>query len=78
MRRILTYVTGGFALLVVLTSAVAALVYATTHGLETLQNLATSTLTGIGMAVGGVLGSALILRFKAARSFIKTLLKDVH
>jgi uncharacterized membrane protein YfcA len=77
MRKLLTYVTGTLALLVVTTSIVSALIYAGTHGTETLGNLATSTLQGIGVAIGGVLGSALILRFKAARSFISSVLKDI-
>jgi len=78
MKRLLTYATGTCALLIVATTTVAAMLYAGTHGLETLTNLATSTLSGIGMAVGGCLGSALILRFKAARQFIKGILKDVN
>jgi uncharacterized membrane protein YfcA len=77
MQKLAMYLTGSLALLIVATSIVSALVYASTHGTETLQNLATSTLSGIGVAIGGVLGSALILRFQAARTFIKTLVKDV-
>ena len=71
------YLTGAFALLVVGMSAGAALVYAITHGTETLKNLATSTLSGIGIALGGCIGSALIMRFQAARGFVKKLLDDV-
>lgn len=78
MTRLITYITGTFALLIVATSVVSALLYAVTHHTETLGNLATSTLSGIGMAVGGCLGSALILRFKAARRFIQSVLKDLQ
>ena len=78
MKRLATYVTGTLALLIVTTSVVSALLYAATHHAETLGNLATSTLSGIGMAVGGCLGSALILRFKAARRFIHSVLKDLQ
>ena len=77
-KRTIAYTTGAFALLIVSVSAVAALIYAATHGTETLTNLATSTLTGIGMAIGGCLGSALILRFKAARKFLRSVLKDLQ
>jgi hypothetical protein len=77
MQKLLTYVTGAFAMLVVLISAASALVYAGTHQMETLKNLASSTLTGIGMAVGGCLGSGLILQFQSARNFIKKLLGEV-
>jgi hypothetical protein len=77
MTRILTYVSGALALLIVATSVVAALVYAATHHAETIGNLATSTLSGIGISIGGCLGSALILRFKAARRFLASVLKDL-
>jgi hypothetical protein len=76
--RALAYVTGACALLIVAVSAVAALCYAATHSSETLQNLASSTLTGVGMAIGGCLGSALILRFKTARLYVRSILKDLQ
>jgi len=78
MQRLIAYATGAFALLIVAASAVSALTYAALHHSETLQNLATSTLSGIGMAVGGCLGSALILRFKAARRFLKNVIRDIN
>lgn len=77
MRRTFTYVAGGFALLLVMASIGSAVFYAATNGAETLKNLATSTLQGVGVAIGGVLGSALILHFRAGRSFIKDLIKDL-
>ena len=77
-KRTVAYTTGACALLIVTVSAVAALLYAATHGPETLNNLATSTLTGIGMAIGGCLGSALILRFKTARQYVRSVLKDLQ
>lgn len=77
-RRTVTYVTGAFALMLVAVSAAGALIYAATHRAETLSNLASSTLTGIGMAIGGCLGSALILRFKAARHYLRSVLKDLQ
>jgi uncharacterized membrane protein YfcA len=77
MKRLIAYVTGAAALLIVASSAASALTYAALHRSETLQNLATSTLSGVGMAIGGCLGGALLLRFKAARRFVKNLLKDV-
>lgn len=77
-KRAVAYVTGTCALLIVAVSAVAALFYAATHSSETLNNLASSTLTGVGMAIGGCLGSALILRFKAARHYIRSVLKDLQ
>lgn len=77
-RRAVAYVTGTAALLIVAVSAVTATLYAITHSSETLHNLASSTLTGVGMAIGGCLGSALILRFKAARYYIRSVLKDLQ
>ena len=64
MRKLISYITGALALLIVAAATVSALWYAVANGLATLGNLATSTLSGIGMAIGGCLGSALILRFK--------------
>jgi len=78
MKRILTYLTGALAILIVGSAAMSALVYAVLHRSETLQNLASSTLSGVGMAIGGCLGSALVLRFKTAREFIKKLIDDVN
>ena len=72
-QRLIAWITGAFALLLVAVAAVSALTYAVLHHSETLSNLATSTLSGVGIAVGGCLGSALILRFKVARRFIKKL-----
>ncbi len=77
-QRILAYLTGAFALLLVAASAVSALTYAVLHRSETLQNLASSTLSGVGMAIGGCLGSALILRFKTARRFVKSLVREIN
>jgi 4-hydroxybenzoate polyprenyltransferase len=77
-QRLLAYLTDAFALLVVAASAVSALTYAVLHRFETLQNLASSTLSGVGMAIGGCLGSALILRFKAARKFVKALVREIN
>jgi len=77
-QRILAYLTGTFALLLVGASTVSAVIYAVIHRSETLQNLASSTLSGVGMAIGGCLGSALILRFKAARRFVKLLVHEIN
>lgn len=78
MQRLIAYATGIFALLLVAASAISALTYAALHHSETLQNLATSTLSGVGMAIGGCLGSALILRFKTARRFVKNLVHEIN
>lgn len=77
MKRILTYATGAFALTIVAAAIVSALCYALTHHREAMSGLATSTLSGVGMAVGGCLGSAIVLRFKAARQFIHNVVKEV-
>jgi uncharacterized membrane protein YfcA len=73
----MAYASGSLALLVVVIAVVSAVFYALTNNLETISNLATSTLSGIGMAIGGCIGSALILRFKAARTFIRHLLDEI-
>lgn len=78
MNRIIAYLTGTLALMVVAASTASALTYAITHGPETINNLGTSTLSGIGVAVGGCIGSGLLLRFKMARRFIKSVLNDIN
>ncbi len=78
MKKLISYATGAIALLIVAASVAAALIYAVSNGMATLSNLATSTLSGIGIAIGGCLGSALILRFKAARRFIGNTIRDIH
>lgn len=77
MKRTIAYLTGALALLIVTASAASALVYATTHWSETLHTLASGVLQGAGMAVGGLVGSFLVMRFQAARGFLKTLVADV-
>jgi len=78
MKRLLAYLTGTLALVIVAASTASAVTYAVMHRWETLGNLATATLSGVGMAVGGCLGSALILRFKAARQFLKGVVRDIN
>ncbi len=76
--KLLAYTTGALALLIVTIATISAVTYAVTHGYETLRSLATSTLSGVGMAIGGCLGSALVLRFKAARRFVKNVIRDIQ
>jgi len=72
------YVLGMVALMVVVASVVAALCVGVTNGSASLLNLANSTLSGIGIAIGGMLGSALVLRFKSARKFIGNVVQDIQ
>ena len=72
------YLTGFVALVIVLGATAAASVAAVTQGNAALINLANSTLSGLGIAIGGCLGSALILRFQAARKFIGNVVTDVQ
>ena len=78
MQRLLAFGTGVLALVIVAASATSALTYAALHRSETLTNLGTSTLSGVGVAIGGCLGSALLLRFKAARRFVKGVIRDIN
>ncbi len=78
MKRLFAYVTGALALAIVAAAAGSAITYAALHRSETLTNLGTSTLSGVGMAVGGCLGSALVLRFKAARRFVKGVVHEIN
>lgn len=78
LQRLIAYSTGALALFVVAAAAGSAITYAVMHGTETLTHLGNSALQGIGMAIGGCLGSALVLRFKVARRFIKGIVKDIN
>ena len=78
LQRLIAYSTGTLALIVVATAAGSAVTYAVMHGAETLTHLGNSALQGIGMAIGGCLGSALVLRFKVARKYIKSVLKEIN
>jgi uncharacterized membrane protein YfcA len=78
MKRLIAFVTGALALVVVAGAAGSAVTYAVMHGTETLVHLGNSALSGVGMAIGGCLGSALVLRFKSARRYVHHLLKEVN
>ena len=78
LQRLIAYATGALALVVVAAAAGSAVTYAVMHGTETLTQLGSSALQGIGMAVGGCLGSALVLRFKVARRYVKNVLNEIH
>jgi len=77
LQRLIAYCTGALALIVVAAAAGSAVTYAVMHGTETLTHLGNSALQGIGMAIGGCLGSALVLRFKVARRYVKGVLKEI-
>jgi len=77
LQRLIAYGTGALALIVVAAAAGSAVAYAATHGTETLTHLGNSALQGIGMAIGGCLGSALVLRFKVARKYVRSVLKEI-
>ena len=78
LQRLIAYGTGALALIVVAAAAGSAITYAMMHGTETLSHLGNSALQGIGMAIGGCLGSALVLRFKVARHYVKGILKEIN
>jgi len=78
LQRLIAYSTGTLALIVVATAAGSAVTYAVMHGAETLTHLGNSALQGIGMAIGGCLGSAFVLRFKVARKYVKSVLKEIN
>jgi hypothetical protein len=77
LQRLIAYGTGVLALIVVAAAAGSAITYAVMHGTETLTHLGNSALQGIGMAIGGCLGSALVLRFKVARKYVRSVLKEI-
>ena len=78
LERLIAYVTGAVALVVVAAAAGSAITCAVMHGTETLSHLGNSALQGIGMAIGGCLGSALVLRFKVARRYVKGVLHEIN
>ena len=78
LQRLLAYATGALALVIVAAAAGSAITYAVMHGTETLTHLGNSALQGIGMAIGGCLGSALVLRFKVARKYVRGILHEIN
>jgi hypothetical protein len=78
LQQLVAYSTGALALIVVAAATGSAVTYAMTHRTETLTQLGSSALQGVGMAVGGCLGSALVLRFKVARRYVKNVLNEIH
>jgi hypothetical protein len=78
MKRLIAFATGALALVVVAGAAGSAITYAVMHGAQTLSLLGNSALSGIGMAIGGCLGSAVVLRFKTARRYVHHLLHDIN
>jgi uncharacterized membrane protein YfcA len=78
LQRLIAYATGALAFAIVAAAAGSAITYAVMHGTETLTHLGNSALQGIGMAIGGCLGSALVLRFKVARKYVKGILKEIN
>jgi uncharacterized membrane protein YfcA len=78
LQRLLAYATGAVALIIVAAAAGSAITYAVMHGTETLTHLGNSALQGIGMAIGGCLGSALVLRFKVARKYVRGILHEIN
>ena len=77
LQRLVAYATGAVALVIVAAATGSAITYVLTHGTETLSHLGNSALQGIGMAIGGCLGSALVMRFKVARRYVKGVFHDV-
>lgn len=75
MKRLLYHASGLVALLAV-TAAVAAMLYYLATNMEAASKLASSMLGGMGSAMGAFLGGALILRFKAARRFVRRIILE--
>ena len=78
LQRLIAYGTGALAIVVVAAAAGSAITYAVMHGMETLTHLGNSALQGIGMAIGGCLGSALVMRFKLARRYVKNVIHEIN
>lgn len=78
IAKILAFTTAAIASIIVVAALGSAFYYAGTHICETLGKISLSVLNGIGVAVGGMLGSLLLMRFKTARSFLKNFVKDIQ
>lgn len=78
MTRIVAYLTGTLALAIVLASTMSAIYFAAINPIETINKLGGATLSGVGVAVGGCVGSALMLRFKLARRYVKNLVGEIN
>lgn len=75
MKTFLNYVTGCTAVMVIIAAVFVMMDYiATNH--EATSKLAGAMLGGIGSVLGAAIGGMLILRFKAARRFIRNLFSE--
>lgn len=75
MKQFISYLTGCIALISVSLAIIATLHFLATNS-KAASELASYLLRGVGSAMGAFLGGALILRFKAARTFIRTLIYE--
>ncbi len=78
VSKLIAYATGALALAVVAAAAGSAVTYALAHRSETLAHLGDNVIAGIGMAIGGCLGSALVMRFKSAREYLASTIQQVN
>jgi len=69
------YVTGCIALIAMVAAILAAIHFLATNP-EASSKFASSMVSGIGTAMGACVGAALILRFKAARRFLRQLFNE--
>ena len=72
MKTFVSYVTGCIALTAMVAAVFLTVAYLMTNP-EAGSKLASSMVSGIGTAMGACVGAALILRFKAARRFLRQL-----
>lgn len=70
-----SYLTGGLALVIIVSVAIKALYLAATKP-EILEQMAAGVLNGTGIAIGSLIGGAIVLRFKTARKFLRRILKE--
>lgn len=52
--------------------------YVYEHRVEAIVQLGGAMLNGLGVAIGGCIGSAIMLQFKSARMFLARVLHEIH
>lgn len=70
-----SYLTGTAALVIIAAVSVMAVLHVV-HDPKVLDQLAVGVLNGTGVAIGTLVGGAVVLRFKTARQFIRKIFRE--
>ena len=73
----ISYCTGAVSIAVILFVIVTAIRMAWTDA-SARDHVASGVLNGVGVAIGTLAGGAIVMRFKAARQFVRRIIKEAE